>query len=75
LVPFKTQPLSVCVAVVWSPAESEPDPGSVRPKQAISPDATRGSHSAFCASVPPFFSAEANMPMLIEMIDRKAGIA
>ena len=29
----------------------------------------------FAISVPPFFNAEANMPMLIEMIDRKAGIA
>ena len=41
----------------------------------MSPAAMRGSHFAFCASVPPFFSAEQNMPMLIEMIERNAGIA
>ena len=61
--------------MVRIPAESLPDPGSVSPKQAISPAASRGSHSACCASVPPFLSAEATMPMLIEMIERKHGIA
>ena len=33
-----------------------------------SPAATRGSHSAFCASVPPFFRAEQAMPMLIDTL-------
>ena len=56
-------------------AESDPEPGSVRPKQAISPPAMRGHHSFCCASVPPFFKAELNIPILIEKIERKAGAA
>ena len=56
-------------------ALSLPDPGSVRPKQAISPAAMRGHHSAFCASVPPFLIAELNIPTLIEKIERNAGAA
>ena len=74
-VPFSTQPLPERTAIVCIAAESDPEPGSVNPKLAISPAARRGSHSAFCASVPPFFSAEQTMPMLIEMIERNAGIA
>ena len=51
-------------------AESEPDPGSVSAKEAISPSASRGSHSAFCASVPPFLKAEQTIPVLIEIAAR-----
>ena len=51
-------------------ALSLPEPGSVRPKQAIAPPAILGHHSAFCASVPPFLIAELNMPTLIEKIER-----
>lgn len=39
------------VAVVRSPAGSEPAPGSVSANEATSPSARRGSHCCFCASV------------------------
>ena len=74
-VPFNTQPLPDFTAVVCIAAESDPDPGSVRPKDAISPAAKRGSHSAFCASVPPFLNAEHTMPTLIDVTERKHGAA
>jgi hypothetical protein len=57
-------------AVVCSPAESDPDPGSVSPKLAMSPAARRGSQAAFCSSVPPFLIAEQTMPRLIDTIER-----
>ena len=70
LVPFNTQPLPDCTAMVCMAAESEPDPGSVRPKEATSPAANRGNHSDFCASVPPFLNAEHTIPTLMDAIDR-----
>ena len=77
MVPFNIQPLPEGSgrAVVCMAALSEPEPGSVRPKQAISPAAMRGHHWAFCASVPPFLIAELNIPTLIEKIERNAGAA
>ena len=44
-------------------------------EQAILPAAILGYHSAFWASVAPFFNALANMPTLIEKIERYAGAA
>ena len=45
-------PSTVRARVVMLPG-SEPESGSVRPKQPMaSPAASRGSHACFCASVP-----------------------
>ncbi len=73
--PFSTQPLPERTAIVCMPAESLPEPGSVSPKAVTIPPAIWGSHADFCSSVPPLRSAELTMPMVIEMIERKHGIA
>ena len=44
---------SSSTARVWVPPASEPAPGSVSPNAAsASPETSRGSHWAFCSSVP-----------------------
>ena len=56
--PLISQPPSVGVAVTLMPATSEPKSGSVTATAAItSPDASLGSHSCFCSSVPPLTRA------------------
>ena len=53
LVPFSTQSSPSRTARVRIEPGSEPESGSVRPKQPISsPAAMRGSHSCFCSSEP-----------------------
>ena len=53
LVPERTQPVPLGLALVFMLAGSEPWSGSVRPKQpSASPVAILGSHSSFCSSEP-----------------------
>ena len=58
LVPLMSQPPSVFVALVVTPATSLPKSGSVTATAArTSPEARRGSQRSFCSWVPPFTSA------------------
>ena len=53
LLPLRTQSSPSRTARVRIEPGSEPESGSVRPKQPIaSPAAMRGSHSCFCSSLP-----------------------
>ena len=53
LAPLIVQPSSDSTARVRTLPASEPASGSVSPKAPrISPDVSRGSHSAFCSSLP-----------------------
>ena len=58
----RTPSTSVGVARAWRLALSEPTSGSVTPiATSTSPEASFGSHSSFCASVPPVCSAWARI--------------
>ena len=69
--PVRRQPSPSRTARVVSAAASEPQPGSVSAKQpSRSPEASRGSHSRFCSSLPKRAIVLPTSPTLTETIPR-----